>query len=672
MVPDEAGVSPLTPPVVSGASGDAPRAQQDFVDECFDRAQTSALPTPASSSRPFLDLLEEVGPQGVAAQWKDRLDRLETIASELRASNEELLATLPENIAQVHRRTSDTGAHLTALFEMLDIIGHPDSNLRRECSQGFPLAGVLPISHLWPELPETQPTLTVEELTQMVRDLKQRLPRQSRKARPEDFEIWEQTLSEWRAGRLSKPRKATRKDFRSRRTLTKRFGVSQLTSKGKLKIRTIDDFTFSGVNLATVSLEALHHDSVDDLIALASNISRLGYAPVMLKADFKGAYRACPVLEEHSVFADVLVSNPRQGGQRYVCTQRALPFGAVASVYGWERLGAALTAVLRWIGLPVLRYVDDLFSAVPEELGDLARSVMERAIAALGYTLEPDKTEGPASSLTVLGVQLLIIDLMLTVAPDPLKVPHWIHQLEEALRTRRLHSGSAAKLAGRLNFASLAIFGRLASAPLRRVYRHQHGRSSVVDDELAKDIARLRDLLVDDRFRRTVPLSSDFSSKYVLFTDAEGSGGAGFVLYHNSTSPDRWGHTLLDASALPLEERLTQITAFELLTPLWALQHLKDLASAQLDLYVDNSAAQHILRKGASGSQDLNQFAEQFWTLVASRNLSLRVFRVPSKLNVADAASRFLTDAVPPLNCSGIADSCSPLMVKTTLALSFS
>ena len=52
--------------------------------------------------------------------------------------------------------------------------------------------------------------------------------------------------------------------------------------------------------------------------------------------------------------------------------QRALPFGVVAAVYGWERVAAFHTALLRWVGLPDLRYVDDLFAAFPTSLGDLA------------------------------------------------------------------------------------------------------------------------------------------------------------------------------------------------------------------------------------------------------------------------------------------------------------
>ena len=87
---------------------------------------------------------------------------------------------------------------------------------------------------------------------------------------------------------------------------------------------------------------------------------------------------------------DLLIYNPHDC-QYYISTQRALPFGAVASVYGWERIGGAISSILRWIGLPVLRYVDDLFLAVPHVLGDLARSTLLEAVSLLGYTLAPDK-----------------------------------------------------------------------------------------------------------------------------------------------------------------------------------------------------------------------------------------------------------------------------------------
>ena len=50
-------------------------------------------------------------------------------------------------------------------------------------------------------------------------------------------------------------------------------------------------------------------------------------------------------------------------GQVHVSGHAACPFGAVASVHAWERVGAAITHVARvYLKLPVLRYVDDFFS----------------------------------------------------------------------------------------------------------------------------------------------------------------------------------------------------------------------------------------------------------------------------------------------------------------------
>ena len=49
--------------------------------------------------------------------------------------------------------------------------------------------------------------------------------------------------------------------------------------------------------------------------------------------------------------------------QVFVAQHAACPFGAVASVHGWERVGAALTHIARkYLKIAVLRYVDDLFA----------------------------------------------------------------------------------------------------------------------------------------------------------------------------------------------------------------------------------------------------------------------------------------------------------------------
>ena len=108
------------------------------------------------------------------------------------------------------------------------------------------------------------------------------------------------------------------------------------------------------MNQATGVPETIRHDHIDDLCHVAQRIWQAGHNVEFIKAGFKGAYRTVPLAPDQLDFATLLVLDA--DNHRWVTTQQwALPFGAVASVYGWERLGHAVTAILRGIGLPVLR-----------------------------------------------------------------------------------------------------------------------------------------------------------------------------------------------------------------------------------------------------------------------------------------------------------------------------
>ena len=73
-----------------------------------------------------------------------------------------------------------------------------------------------------------------------------------------------------------------------------------------------------------------------------------------------------------------------------------MPFGAVAAVYAWDRLGAALSSVLREMFLiPVIRYVDDLFWLDFSETSTSCRLLALEVVALLGFILEETKTPPP-------------------------------------------------------------------------------------------------------------------------------------------------------------------------------------------------------------------------------------------------------------------------------------
>jgi hypothetical protein len=112
----------------------------------------------------------------------------------------------------------------------------------------------------------------------------------------------------------------------------------------------------------------------------------------ILKSDYRSAYRGCPISAEHFRFSTILVLDP---SSNELCrfTQLAMPFGAVAAVYSWDRLGSFMQAVLMELfDLPLSRFVDDLFMLDFTDCSALARAIMLEVIDALGFTLEVDKT----------------------------------------------------------------------------------------------------------------------------------------------------------------------------------------------------------------------------------------------------------------------------------------
>ena len=73
----------------------------------------------------------------------------------------------------------------------------------------------------------------------------------------------------------------------------------------------------------------------------------------------------------------------------------------------------------------------------------------------------------------------------------------------------------------------------------------------------------------------------------------------------------------------------TQVTAHELGAAIEAIndfrQHIKDNS---IDIYIDNTAAEAILRKGRSKHRDLNDMVESFNIMCFQLNLKVNVVRV--------------------------------------------
>lgn len=163
--------------------------------------------------------------------------------------------------------------------------------------------------------------------------------------------------------------------------LSPRFGVEQgRQACGNIKIRPVDDLSTSGVNASCQPVERNRHDSMDSLFeltkflcvstgtcvcwhALSPRVAPrctfvAGTVPHLMKADVDSAFRRVPIAPAHRWAAAVawLV-----GGEVLMAEHWAMPFGALASVFAWERIGALLCHLgRRLLRIPLLRYTDGL------------------------------------------------------------------------------------------------------------------------------------------------------------------------------------------------------------------------------------------------------------------------------------------------------------------------
>ncbi len=222
----------------------------------------------------------------------------------------------------------------------------------------------------------------------------------------------------------------------------------------------------AGVNECCEPTEKWQHDAIDDLfLAARSLFEQTGRVPAMFKADIDAAYRRVPIKPSDRWAASVVFL---VDGEWHKAEHWAMPFGAVASVFAWDRIGA----LLLWIAttllhLPLLRYVDDFFCCIQDEclehsmqcFAELVRLVLGKKSVS-NRKLEYATCRRP---LVILGLEVLINEGGMSCTPRPEHIVKWLRVIEAALRDWILQPGAASKLAGALSWAAQNMFARRVS-----------------------------------------------------------------------------------------------------------------------------------------------------------------------------------------------------------------
>ena len=578
---------------------------------------------------------------------KTRLRLVKKWAKNLRATSDAWTAAAPTHVAAVLRAAGEGGLHVALLDHLCQHLGL-DRSVVVALLDGFPLVGDIPVSKSAPLALVRKQAISFINADNGAQDLATRsLAKQS--AAPRDpegqKEIASQTRSEQLLGRISASR-APRVGGRRISAPTRRFTVKQLTSKGKLKARIIDDMAESMVNgLCTVKRRIRMGRLSDALKAGRTIAGRTGRKVTLVKTDFVGAYRVCPVLTAHLPFADILFWDNERGGVSEA-TQHAMPFGAVAAVYAWDRLAEVLTAIVTWVTLlPCNRYVDDIFACTLAAIAQLQRRTALELVKLLGLRLDPEKTPPPSPNMEILGVLVRLVPATPTnpfaafLSIGESKKVHWVSILRSLTDRKTAGLVEGMQVCGRLAFACYAVFGPIARANLQGLYRWIARGAGTIGTRALDDLHWWSHWLPKGREALVVPRPLDLPG-LIAYSDAEGNGGIGGVLVFAQTA-FYFGGRVPQKLAARLETRTTQITAFEILAAYAVLLRWSpQMAGHRVVFFIDNIAARGALHAGKSSREDLSRLCNGFWRIIDAHRIAPTFIWVPSAFNASDPPSR--------------------------------
>ena len=148
-----------------------------------------------------------------------------------------------------------------------------------------------------------------------------------------------------------------------------------------------------------------------------------------------------------------------------------MPFGLSTAPRVCTQLLSVVNFALAELGIRDIRYLDDFFLIGASE-EDMARHLLpaQSVIRQFGLVVNPDKTEGPAQSLSFLGVQLDSVHQ--TVSCTPERVEELTALLRSLIRQRVITRSHAASLIRKLSFAAQVLPG--ARAFMRRMLDALH------------------------------------------------------------------------------------------------------------------------------------------------------------------------------------------------------
>lgn len=658
--------------------------------------------------------------------WRDAIIQdVGSLVDEFHDATSEWEAQLPLHVHQAYTGsdlpgTGNRRTQVLVMCHLLDLFEYPDARqLREDLTIGFQMLGTIPPGVGWEPRnddyytdPMSIPELSALNDAYIANYLVTRSP-------DKDHDIMlKEILDEVRLGRMEGP--FTAPDHWPRRAVAPEgmrlmdiptqtpltacaFAIHQIGSDGKPKVRRGEDWRRSLHNRTIHVTDKPNHHTVDSYISSASAMATASSAALLWGHDHDGAYRQCPLRDPNDAYVMLLGPDGPT-----IWRHRVLLFGAVSSVWGYNRFGDALVFLARsLLAIAALHYVDDYGGAeppdrpatVPQETATVTDDLrpLNRPQSAfrgfallnsiLGWMMKPSKAQYPASAHRIQGVQLRLMADRGVVSPLPHRTARVVAMIDSALETNNLCPNTAAELGGKSAFLATTTYGRIGRAPTKPVYARQHSHKTQKsrNDKLTIALrAALHCLkyILTSATPRIVPFRHDNTAPGIIYADAFFDmgdrrfkpsdddipeawdpracqfykNGWGAVIFSQPDDQNRRFHFCIRGEVPPqVVAKFCSRKAYIYFLETWA-QVVTSLAfgnllGSQYAAFVDNEASKYALIKGFGRDEAINSLIGMYWCYHADSQKFPWLERVSSKANISDEISRDEFGIVDALGC---------------------
>ncbi|KAJ9443680.1 hypothetical protein DIPPA_15556 [Diplonema papillatum] len=565
------------------------------------------------------------------------------------------LARWRKRSAELTIREGDP-CHVELLAEMVadfGVTGTEDllENLRTAC----PMVGYVGYESVYPPAGPGGPELTTGQLLQRQDDVLARSAKAIRSDSPANKRaVWDSVQKELAAGWMVELPVPPPNAVFLRRFIVRQVKFDEEGSP--VKLRPCDDGRMALINKAVFTTTRVKLDTADvfaEAARLPAASSPAGSSFYSVGLDHKDAYRQ--LRAQNGKVCRCVVAEGPEGALRFFRMER-LSFGEAAAVVHYNAFTKVLAKVVR-LGLkvPLCQYYDDFAAPCRLEDDGVLADVLELLRDILLTAFNPDKTT-QSNAFRHLGLVFGITAEAVDVSLSEARKEGLIWMLKDILSRDSLAPGEAAALAGKLGFASTALYGRVGRVPLQPIFGRANAASTFAGFKLGENLRAalgwwVRVLGGDaGMFRRSLPVRDvrrSFTTRYVLLTDAclHGLGAVLIVLEGDRPSVvEYFSQAVPHGSGLPIHA--LEFAAVSVAFELW----FRGLQDFTVSVWVDNMTVLGNVVQGKTRTKQLLGPVHALWepgTRVGG-GLHIHVDRLPPQPGCPRLVGHHAEDPVPP------------------------